>query len=167
MRRAPLSPSGTEQKGPRMAESGFRPHATIQRVPIHTMLVHFPIVCFTGALVCDLAYVASAGHVQWTNFAQWLLAFGVGIGAIAAVFGAIDLFRSPRASRPVSSYWHFAGAATTLVLGLFNTLVHTRDGWTGVVPTGLTLSVLTVLALIVTGHLGGRLAYVYQRGEIL
>jgi uncharacterized membrane protein len=30
-----------------------------------------------------------------------------------------------------------------------------------VVPTGLTLSIITVLLLVVSGHLGGRLAYVH------
>lgn len=148
-----------------MAEPAFRPHATIQRVPIHAMLVHFPIVCFVGALLCDIAYIESAGQVQWTNFAQWLLTFGVGIGAIAAVFGLIDLFRTPRAARPHAAYWHLGAAVVTVVLALFNTFIHSRDGWTSVVPTGITLSVLTVITLIVTGHLGGRLAYVYQRQE--
>ena len=147
-----------------MAEPGFRPHATIQHVPIHAMLVHFPIVCFVGALLCDVAYIQSDGQVQWTNFAQWLLAFGVGIGLIAAVFGLIDLFRTPSADRPRAAYWHLGAAVVTVVLALFNNFVHARDGWTGVVPTGITLSVVTVLTLIVTGHLGGRLAYVHQRG---
>lgn len=148
-----------------MAEPSFRPHATIQRVPIHSMLVHFPIVCFVGALLCDIAYIQSGGQVQWANFAQWLLAFGVGIGAIAAVFGLIDLFRTPASARPRTAYWHLGAAVITVVLALFNNFIHARDGWTGVAPTGITLSVLTVIALIVTGHLGGLLAYVHQRGE--
>ena len=146
-----------------MAEPGFRPHATIQRVPVHAMLVHFPIVCFVGALVCDIVYIKSEGQVHWANFAQWLLVVGVGIGAIAAVFGLIDLFRTSPADRPGAAYWHMGFAVLTVALALLNNFVHARDGWTGVVPEGIALSVLTVLALIVTGHLGGRLAYVHQR----
>jgi hypothetical protein len=35
-----------------------------------------------------------------------------------------------------------------LVVELFNMFIHTRDGWTAVVPTGMTLSILgVVLAL--------------------
>jgi uncharacterized membrane protein len=45
------------------------------------------------------------------------------------------------------------------VVAVFNNLVHARDGWTSVVPTGLTLSIITMLLLIVSGHLGHRLAY--------
>ena len=46
-----------------------------------------------------------------------------------------------------------------LLLALVNNLVHSRDGWTGVVPAGLTLSVVTVLVMIVTGFLGWCMAY--------
>ena len=34
----------------------FRPRIAVGGVPIHAMLVPFPIVCFTGALLTDLAY---------------------------------------------------------------------------------------------------------------
>lgn len=150
-----------------MAEADFRSHTKICGVPLHAMLVPFPIACFTGALLADIAYYNSGGQVQWANFAQWLLAFGVLFGVIAASFGMIDLFRTPRGARPTAAWFHFAGSATMLTLGLFNNFVHSRDGWTGVVPTGLTLSVLTVVALIFTGFLGHRLAYVHQRGSSL
>ncbi len=147
-----------------MTTTGFRPHATIGGVPLHAMLVPFPIVCFTGALLADIAYYNSGGQVQWANFAEWLLAFGELFGAVAALFGLIDLLRTPRGARPTAAWFHFAGSATLLTLGLFNNLVHTRDGWTGIVPMGLTLSVLSVIVLVVTGFLGHRLAYVHQRG---
>ena len=48
------------------------------------------------------------------------------------------------------------GSAVVLALALLNNLVHTRDAWTSVVPTGLALSALTVLAIIITAVLGGR-----------
>ena len=147
-----------------MAETGFRPRATIGGVPVHAMLVPFPIAGFTGALLADIAFYNSGGQVQWANFAEWLLAFGKLFGVLAALFGLIDLLRTPRGARPTAAWFHFAGSATTLTLGLFNNLVHARDGWTGIVPAGLTLSVLTVMALVVTGFLGHRLAYVHQRG---
>jgi uncharacterized membrane protein len=46
-----------------------------------------------------------------------------------------------------------------MILSLFNVLVHSRDGYTSVVPTGLILSGLVVLILIVTGWLGGELVF--------
>jgi len=46
-----------------------------------------------------------------------------------------------------------------LVLSFFNALIHTRDAYTSVVPSGLILSGLVVLLLIVTGWNGWTLVY--------
>jgi uncharacterized membrane protein len=135
------------------------PKATLGGVPIHAMLVPFPIVCFIGALLTDIAY-ANTANIQWTNFSQWLLAFGTLFAGIAAVFGLIDWFAGSRSGdRPTIGWIHMAGNLLIFVIALFNNFVHARDGWTSVVPTGLTLSIITVVLMAVTGHLGGRLAY--------
>lgn len=144
-----------------MQSPGFRPRVTIGGVPVHAMLVGFPVSCFVGALMADFAYSQSP-QVQWANFAQWLLAFGEIFGVAAALFGLLDLFMNPRGSRPTIAWWHWAGSVTTLVLGLFNNFVHARDGYTGVVPVGLTLSILTVLTVVLTGLLGLRMAHIHQ-----
>jgi uncharacterized membrane protein len=137
------------------------PKATLHGVPIHAMLVPFPIVCFIGALLTDIAY-ANTANLQWTNFSQWLLAFGTLFAGIAAVFGAIDFFFGSRGGgRPLIGWIHMIANLVLFVVALFNNFVHARDGWTSVVPTGLTLSIITVLLLVVSGHLGGRLAYVH------
>lgn len=146
-----------------MAREIIEPKVAIGGVPIHAMLVPFPIVCFVGAMLTDIVYAQTA-QVQWTNFSQWLLAFGLFMGALAALFGLID-FLSARGARPAIGWIHLAGNAVILVLALFNNFVHARDGWTSVVPTGLTLSVITVLLLIVTGFLGHRMAYRHVRGD--
>ena len=44
--------------------------------PVHAMLVPFPVVCFIGALLTDIAYAQTA-DMMWTNFSAWLLAVGV------------------------------------------------------------------------------------------
>ncbi|GGE05697.1 membrane protein [Tsuneonella deserti] len=135
------------------------PKATLHGVPIHAMLVPFPIVCFVAALLTDIAYANSA-NIQWTNFSQWLLAFGTLFAGIAAVFGMIDFFFGTRGrDRPTIGWIHMIANLVLFVVALFNNFVHARDGWTSVVPTGLTLSIITVLLLLVSGHLGGRLAY--------
>ena len=53
-----------------------------------------------------------------------------------------------------------------LVLALINNFVHSRDAWTSVVPTGLILSALTVLAMIVTAVLDRSLADATAIGEV-
>ncbi len=80
------------------------------------------------------------------------------MGLLAAIFGLIDFLAAGR-ERPRIGWIHLVGNAVVLILALFNNLVHSRDGWTGVVPTGLTLSALTFLLMLVTGFLGWRMAY--------
>lgn len=142
----------------------FQPTIRIARVPLHAVLVPFPIVCFTGAMLTDYAYLRSGGVMQWSNFSAWLLAFGLIFGVAAALFGLLDFLLGGRA-RPRIGWFHFAGNAVVLLLAFFNSLVHARDGWTSVVPTGLTLSVITVVLLAVTGFLGHRMSYAYVGRE--
>jgi uncharacterized membrane protein len=143
----------------------IRPQATIGGIPIHAMLVPFPIVCFIGALVTDIAY-ANTALIQWSNFSAWLLAFGTLFAGIAAIFGAIDFFFGSRGDRPTIGWIHMVGNLVLFVVALFNDFVHARDGWTSVMPTGLTLSVISVLILLVTGHLGHMLSFFHvQTGD--
>ena len=46
-----------------------------------------------------------------------------------------------------------------LILAIINAFVHSRDAYTSVVPTGLILSALVVLILLVTGWNGWSLVY--------
>ena len=140
-----------------MAREVFLPRVAIGGVPVHAMLIPFPIVCFVGAMLTDITY-SNSPQVQWANFSQWLLAVGLLMGILAAIIGLIDFLSAGRA-KPRIGWFHLVGNAIVLLLALFNNLVHSRDGWTGVVPTGLTLSVITVLVMIVTGFLGWRMAY--------
>lgn len=132
--------------------------ASIAGHPIHPMLVSFPIAFFTLALVMDVTYWQSA-NLTWKHFAEWLLFAGLVTGAIAAVVGAIDFF-SRREIRTRAPAWpHAIGNVLVMILAFLNSLVHARDGWTGVVPTGIALSVATVLLLLITGWLGGSMVY--------
>lgn len=125
------------------------------------MLVPVPIVCFIGALLTDIAYCATA-EMMWADFSAWLLVVGVIVGVLAAVAGLTD-FLGNRLVREQTPAWpHLVGNAAVLVIAVFNALIHTRDAWTSVWPTGLILSIVTVLILPVTGWLGW--AMVYRHG---
>jgi uncharacterized membrane protein len=56
------------------------------------------------------------------------------------------------------------GNLIALLLALLNTLVHTRDAWTSVVPYELILSVIVVLILCFTTWLGRSVVYQYGIG---
>jgi uncharacterized membrane protein len=126
--------------------------------PIHPMLVPFPIVCFVGALCTDIAY-ARTENLLWANFSSWLLAAGVILGVLAAIAGLTDFIMNPRIRALRPAWPHLLGNVIVMLLALCNNLVHSRDGWGSVVPTGLTLSALTVAVMLVTGYLGGELVY--------
>ena len=126
--------------------------------PIHALLVPVPIVCFTGALITDIVYSKSP-DMQWANFSAWLLFVGIIFAVLAGIAGAID-FGGHRRIRQQGPAWpHVIGNVVVLILALFNNFVHSRDAWTSVVPTGLILSALTVLVMIVTVILGRSIAY--------
>lgn len=135
-----------------------RSTAQIAGHPIHPMLVPIPITCFVGALLTDIAYVASA-EIMWANFSAWLLLAGVIFGVLAAIAGLTD-FLGNRLVRAQPPAWpHLIGNAVVLILSIVNLMIHMRDGWTSVWPSGLALSAITVLILPVTGWLGWALVY--------
>ena len=145
--------------------SDLRSTARISTHPIHPMLVPVPIVCFVGALITDIVYAVTA-EMMWANFSAWLLVVGFIIGVLAAIAGLID-FLSNRLIRAQSPAWfHLLGNLAVLVIAFFNVLVHTRDAYTSVMPTGLILSIVTVLILPVTGWLGWSLVYRHGVGVV-
>ncbi|WP_284164774.1 DUF2231 domain-containing protein [Frigidibacter sp. SD6-1] len=121
--------------------------------PVHAALVPFPIVCFTLALLTDVAYWQS-GTLMWQHFSAWLLFVGIVMGGLAALFGLVDMLSRDRLRSDRNAIVHGVGNVIVLLLALVNNLVHARDGWTSVVPWGLTLSALTVLGMIVTVWFG-------------
>ncbi len=133
----------------------------MNNLPIHPMLVHFPIAlfCFEFFLLfwgyfkkrkdyLDLAQVSFFGAYLFLLTALVTGYFDAG-GEIA------DLFEG--SVKP-----HFYAAAvlfliSTVRLILWKTLG--KSGQAGFVPVKLTGSALTVAALLVTGYWGGRIVY--------
>jgi uncharacterized membrane protein len=89
----------------------------------------------------------------------WLLVVGLIVSLFAGLAGVIDLFGDRRILRLRSARLHAVGNVTALILSIFNCLVHTRDAYTSVVPTGLILSAVVVVILLVTGWNGWALVH--------
>ncbi|THD57493.1 MAG: DUF2231 domain-containing protein [Phenylobacterium sp.] len=122
------------------------------------MLVPIPIACFVLTFVSDLAYWKTA-NMQWANMSAWLLTIGLVVAIFAVLAGLID-FLGERRIRSLRAVWiHAVGNAIALVLAILNAFVHSRDAYTSVVPTGLILSGLVVLILLVTGWNGWSMVY--------
>jgi uncharacterized membrane protein len=126
--------------------------------PVHAMLVPIPIVCFVATLITDIVYWQTAAML-WADMSAWLLLVGLIVSLFAAPAGMIDFFGDPRIRKLRAAWIHGAGNVTALILSIFNCLIHTRDAYTSVVPSGLILSALVVLILLVTGWNGWALVY--------
>lgn len=118
---------------------------------VHMALLAFPIACFSLALLSDIAYWRTL-NLLWLHFSEWLLLAGL-------VFGGADLLVRlaevvVRAVRP--SWFVISGGVAVLLLAALNSFIHAADGWTAVMPWGLTVSALTVLVMLVTGWFGHR-----------
>jgi uncharacterized membrane protein len=135
--------SGREQYSV-MASYIARSHTPPLLATIYTALWSFPIAGFTLALISDIAYLQTS-NLLWLHFAEWLLFAGIANGGIAFLIGIVDFLISRR--RP--SWPTVISTIVALILALINNFAHTVDGWTAVMPMGLTLSALTVLALLV------------------
>ncbi|MGP3698660.1 DUF2231 domain-containing protein [Rhodobacter sp. NSM] len=135
--------------------------AAIGGRPLHAVLVPFPIACLTLTLFADIAYWMTS-NLMWQHFAEWLLLAALIFGTFAALVGAIDLLVRRPLRRLRIGWIHGVGNLVVLGLAFLNSLVHARDGWTGVVPWGLVLSALTVIVLAVTGWLG--ISMVFRHG---
>lgn len=136
-----------------MAASAARArHRASAAHPIHGILAAYPLAGFTGALLTDIAYAETA-NMQWANFSVWLIAVGVMFGVLAALAGIVDALggRDRRRRRPI---WHGVATGAMLALAILNGFVHSRDGWTSVVPTGLALSVVVSILALATAWSG-------------
>jgi uncharacterized membrane protein len=136
-----------------ITEASFIHEANLKSVrrprgrPTHRILVSFSVAYFVGALATDLAYWQMP-DVMWERFSIWLITAGLIMAGLAVIAYAIDLAARRRIDRPA---WPRAiGYAIAVLLALTNAFVHSRDGYTAVVPTGLTLSALVVIVLVLT-----------------
>jgi uncharacterized membrane protein len=141
-----------------MTRADLRSTAHIAHRPIHSMLVSVPITCFVGTLLTDIAYWRTA-EMMWADFSAWLVTAGVILAYLAAVAGLIDFLGNRRVRAQGPAWPHAIGNLVVLVLATLNMLIHTRDGWTSVVPWGLVLSAAVVLVLLFTGWMGWSMVY--------
>ena len=133
--------------------------------PLHVMLVPIPIVCFVATLITDIVYSQTA-KMLWTDMSAWLLVVGVIVTILAALAGLIDFFSDRRIRQLRAAWIHALGNIAVLILSIFNVLIHTRDAYTSVVPTGLILSAVVVLILLVTGWNGWTMVYRHRVGVL-
>lgn len=114
---------------------------------LHAVLGAFPLAYFVFAFVTDLVYTQTY-NLQWQYFSIWLIAAGLIMGGFAILMGAIDWLVGRRNPRRGAGR-HILLTLLAWLLALLNAFVHSRDGWTAVVPEGIILSGIVALLMIV------------------
>ena len=134
-----------------------RSTASIGGHPLHPMIIPFPIVCFVGTLVADIFYVSN--HVQgWATASNWLLGFGIGFAALAAVTGLTDYMGDEHIRRLGVALRHMLANVTAVVLEVVNFVIRLSDQ-SKIDSIGIILSAVTVVVLVYSGWLGGEMVY--------
>jgi uncharacterized membrane protein len=136
---------------PFKGDAEFRSATKPRGRPIHKLLVSFSAAYFTGALITDLVYWQTL-NVLWERFSIWLIVAGLVMAGLAAVAYVIDLFTGRQIDRPALP--RAVGYVIAVFTSLINAFVHSRDGYTAVVPTGLMLSGIVLVVLLLTAAVG-------------
>jgi len=131
------------------------PVAVTVRRPTHRVLLHVAAAALVGSLLTDVAYWRSA-EMMWANFSAWLVSAGTLVGLLAVLAGLFDWMTGRLRGIGPAGRRGLLGYLLAWVLAVVNAFVHTRDGWTSVVPWGLALSAITVILIVVCGVLGWR-----------
>lgn len=127
--------------------------ARLNNQPVYALLVQFPAAFFFGALLTDIAYVQTVNYI-WETFSIWLLTAGCIFAGLAGIAGLVIFVRNRHVRNAYLAWPYVITCVLVLVLSVFNAFIHSRDGYTAVVPAGLTLSAIVVLLMIVATWMG-------------
>lgn len=150
----------TEEKHP---IQGVPSTLAIRNHPIHPALVDFPIALLTAAAITDVLFWQS-GSGHWAEFSFWLILGGWLTGFIAVISGLVDFLTIARARAHAAGWLHFLLTDLAIFLSTFNLIARLDDRQDSILFTGLGLSVVVALSLLVAGYYGGRLVFAYLVG---
>ena len=127
-----------------------------RRPPIllHPLLIAPGATLLIAAFATDLLYWRTV-LPEWETFSIWLLTGGLILAALSGLGLLLDLqLRHVRAI----CWWRFLFLTAAASISLLNAFIHSRDGYTAVVPQGLALSTLATGLLLAIGWRGWSLA---------
>jgi len=135
--------------------------ASVAKHPVHPMLVVFPIGLWVFSFVCDIIYRFFSGAPIWSDVALYCIGGGIVGALIAAIPGFIDYLsiRDARAKRIAT--FHLILNLTGVVLFAINFWLRLSDRTAGL---PMILSLITIIAVGISGWLGGELVYVHGVG---
>ncbi|HUQ28291.1 MAG TPA: DUF2231 domain-containing protein [Usitatibacter sp.] len=135
----------------------MRTPASIAGHPIHPMLVPIAIGCFIFSFASDLLCLATGDSQLWPTLAYYTMIGGI-LGALAAaVPGLIDLLSLPAGYTKGIAIKHMS--INLLVVAIYVVNAWMRHGNPQSLKVPMILSLVTILMLVVSGWLGGKMVY--------
>jgi uncharacterized membrane protein len=135
----------------------MRTPASIAGHPIHPMLVPIAIGCFIFSFAADLLCLATGNTQLWPTLAYYTMIGGI-LGALAAaVPGLIDLLSLPAGYTKSIAIKHMS--INLLVVAIYVVNAWMRSGNPQSLKVPMILSTITILLLLVSGWLGGKMVY--------
>ena len=137
--------------------------ASVAGHPLHPMLVPLPIGLWIFSLVCDVVFFVKGTGI-WSTLALYTMAGGI-IGALlAALPGLYDLYHLRHSQAKTIGLWHMGINLSLVTLYVLNFLW--RLNAEPVAKGPFVLSILAVIALAVSGWLGGEMVYAHGVGVV-
>jgi uncharacterized membrane protein len=130
--------------------------------PLHPLLVPLPIGSFVLTLAADAAYAMTHDRF-FARAATALTAVGIGSGLLAATAGAADFLGRERIRDHRAAWLHAAGNVSAVGLSAASLALRLRRPGS-VPPAAMAASVAVGGLMLVTGWLGGEMAYRHRIG---
>ena len=126
--------------------------------PFHALMITIPIGTWVASFVFDIIAFASDDPEPWAQAARVLILIGIIGAVVAAVFGFLDysqLQKGTKAQRMATL--HMVLNLSVVVVFLIGYVIRLQSDDVPVVA--FVLSIVALLALSLSGFLGGELAY--------
>lgn len=141
-----------------LQDSGVPSHVAIAGHPLHPLIVTFPITFLVSVVATDLAYWWTR-DAFWATASFWLIGAGIVTGILAALSGMVDFAKINRVRENKAGWIHMVGNVAALLFSTYNFFIRWNNVTTGVLPSGLVVSIIVAVLLGITGWYGGELVY--------
>jgi uncharacterized membrane protein len=123
------------------------PRRSIVAESVYGLLNPIPFGCFVASLIFDIIYSETC-VILWDKGAAWLVVFGLLFAVVPRLVNLTQVWITSRRTATRSDKVDFWLNVLAIVIATVNAFVHSRDAF-AVVPTGLWLSVCTVVLLAI------------------